>query len=78
MFLAAWVRNDVGVTDKAIMPNHAWRHTFKTICLEAEIEERAADYMQGHASKGQGRRYGANTIPALATQLAKFPRFEIA
>jgi integrase len=78
MFLAAWVRNDVGVTDKAIMPNHAWRHTFKTICLEAGIEERAADYMQGHASKGQGRRYGANTIPALAAQLAKFPRFEAA
>jgi integrase len=77
-FLAAWVRNDVGVTDPAIMPNHAWRHTFKTICLEAEIEERAADYMQGHASEGQGRRYGANTIPALANQLAKFPRFEAA
>jgi integrase len=77
-FLAAWVRNDVGVTDPAIMPNHAWRHTFKSICLEAGIEERAADYMQGHASKGQGRRYGSNTIPALADQLAKFPRFEFA
>lgn len=78
MFLADWVRNTVGITDKAIMPNHAWRHTFKTICQEAGIEERAADYMQGHASKGQGRRYGANTIPALAAQLAKFPRFEFA
>lgn len=76
MFLAAWVRNDLGITDPAIQPNHAWRHTFKGICLEAGIEERAADYMQGHASKGQGRRYGANTIPALAIQLAKFPRFE--
>lgn len=77
MFLAKWVRN-LGVTDPAIMPNHAWRHTFKSICLEAGIEERAADYMQGHAPKGQGRRYGANTILALATQLAKFPRFEFA
>lgn len=77
MFLATWVRKDLGVTDPAIQPNHAWRHTFKAICLEAGIEERAADYMQGHASKGQGRRYGANTIPALATQLAKFPRFGV-
>jgi len=76
MFLARWVRG-LGVTDPAIMPNHAWRHTFKTVCLEAEIEERAADYMQGHASKGQGRKYGANTIPALSAQLAKFPRFDI-
>jgi integrase len=77
-FLAKWVRKSVGVTDEAIMPNHAWRHTFKTICFEVGIEERAADYMEGHASKGQGRRYGANTIPALANQLSKFPRFEIA
>jgi integrase len=78
MFLAKWVRNFVGVTDEAIMPNHAWRHTFKTVCFEAGIEERAADYMCGHASKGQGRKYGVNTIPALANQLAKFPRFELA
>jgi integrase len=76
-FLAGWVRNAAGVTDTAIMPNHAWRHTFKGICLEVGIEERAADYMQGHAPKGQGRRYGPNTIPALAAQLAKFPRFEV-
>jgi len=74
MFLAAWVRG-LGITDPSIQPNHAWRHTFKTICLEAGIEERAADYMQGHSSKGQGRRYGSNTIPALNGQLAKFPRF---
>ncbi len=77
MFLAAWVRNDLGITDPAIQPNHAWRHTFKGVCLEAGIEERAADYMQGHAPKGQGRRYGPNTIPALANQLAKFPRFKV-
>ena len=77
-FLADWVRHDVGVKDKAIMPNHAWRHTFKTVSLEVGIEERAADYMQGHASKGQGRKYGANTIPTLAAQLAKFPRFDVA
>ncbi|WP_336978555.1 DUF6538 domain-containing protein [Altererythrobacter fulvus] len=76
MFLAQWVR-DLGVNDPNVQPNHAWRHTFKGICLEAGIEERAADYMQGHASKGQGRKYGSNTIPALANQLAKFPRFEI-
>ena len=77
-FLASWVRKKVGIVDEAIMPNHAWRHTFKGICMEVGIEERAADYMQGHAPKGQGRRYGPNTVPALAAQLAKFPRFEAA
>lgn len=76
MFLASWVRKDVGITDPDVAPNHGWRHTFKTICREAEIDESAADYIQGHAHKGQGRKYGSNTIPALAKQLAKFPRFE--
>jgi integrase len=76
--LAQWVRKDVGVSDPAVKPNHGWRHTFKTICLEAGIEERAADYMQGHASKGVGRSYGSNTVPALARQLALFPRFPVA
>lgn len=77
MFLSEWVRKKVGVADINVAPNHGWRHTFKTICREVEIDEEAADYIQGHAHKGQGRRYGSNTIPALAKQLAKFPRFEI-
>lgn len=76
MHLAAWVR-EIGVTDPDIQPNHAWRHTFKTICREAEIDEGAADYMQGHAGRGISRQYGSNSLPALAKQLAKFPRFEI-
>jgi integrase len=77
MWLAAWVRNEVGITDPNVAPNHGWRHTFKTICREAEIDESAADYMQGHAHKAQGRQYGSNTLPALSKQLAKFPRFEV-
>ena len=79
MRLAEWVRGlGIGqVGDRSLQPNHAWRHTFKTISLEAGIEERAMDYMQGHSSKGVGRTYGSNTLPMLQVQLAKFPRFEI-
>ncbi len=73
--LAAWVRS-LGITDTSIKPNHAWRHTFKTIANEMGMSERAADYMQGHASKGVGRTYGRNTIKALADQMALIPRFE--
>jgi integrase len=75
MWLAAWGRDEVGITDPNVAPNHGWRHTFKTICREAEIDESAADYMQGHAHKAQGRQYGSNTLPALSKQLAKFPRY---
>jgi integrase len=73
--LAEWVR-ELGVTDKSIKPNHAWRHTFKTIAISAGMEERAMDAIEGHASKGVGRNYGHNEMPALAAQLAKFPRYE--
>lgn len=72
--LAAWVRS-LGIIDPGIKPNHAWRHTFKTIANEVGVSERAADYMQGHASKGVGRDYGRNTIKALADQMALIPRF---
>lgn len=74
--LGAWVRS-LGVDDPSIKPNHAWRHTFKTIANEVGMGERAADYMQGHASKGVGRSYGRNTIKALVDQMALMPRFEI-
>ncbi|WP_367271455.1 hypothetical protein [Sphingomonas sp.] len=77
MKLAAWVRT-IGVTDVALQPNHAWRHTFKTICREADIAEGAADYMQGHAPQGQSRHYGSNTMPALVREFAKFPAFKVA
>lgn len=77
MWLAHWVRNDVGVKDPDILPNHAWRHTFKTICREVQIDEWASDAITGHASKAQGHKYGSSTIPALAAQLEKFPRFDL-
>jgi integrase len=74
MRIAAWIKS-LGID--GVRPNHGWRHTFKTISLEAGIEERAADYIQGHASKGVGRSYGSNTVPALAKQLALFPRYPV-
>lgn len=76
-WLAKWVRGTVGVTDPGVAPNHAWRHTFKTICREAGIEEGASDAISGHATKSIGRKYGTNSIPALAKQLAKFPRHKL-
>lgn len=34
--LRDWVRNQIGIIDPAVQPNHAWRHTFKTRCIEAD------------------------------------------
>jgi len=75
--LADWVRKDVGITDPDVQPNHAWRHTFKTMSYAAGIEERVADAIQGHAPSTTGRRYGGAPLRAKAEAIAKLPRFQV-
>jgi integrase len=75
--LAEWVRKEVGITDPDIKPNHAWRHTFKSLSYSAGIEERVVDAIQGHAPATTGRKYGKPCVSALAEAIAKVPRFEV-
>lgn len=75
--LRDWVRNEVGIIDPAVQPNHAWRHTFKTRCIEAEIPERVADAIQGHAPRSVGQAYGSVPLSVLARAIASMPRFEL-
>jgi len=75
--LAKWVRNDVGITDGGIKPNHAWRHKFKTISAKVGIEERNADAIQGHAPASVGRSYGGVPLEPKAEAISRIPRFEV-
>jgi integrase len=74
--LAAWIRK-LGVTDREIRPNHAWRHTFKQIGHRHDISERLLDAICGHASQTEGRGYGLPTLADMAAALKKFPRYEV-
>jgi integrase len=74
--LASWVRS-LGVSDKELSPNHAWRHTFKQIADRAGITERMSDYITGHAHKSIGAGYGAPILGDMAEALKKFPRYEV-
>jgi integrase len=74
--LADWVRG-LGVTDRNISPNHAWRHTWKQIADRSGISERMSDYITGHAHKSVGAGYGAPTVEDMATALKKFPRYKL-
>jgi integrase len=75
--LAQWVREDVGITDPGLQPNHGWRHLFKARSYAAGVEERMADALQGHAPTTTGRAYGAPSISAKAEAIARFPEFLI-
>ena len=74
--LAAWIRS-LGVTDRELSPNHAWRHTFKQVADRHEITERMSDSITGHAPKSVGAGYGAATLEDKAEALKKFPRYTL-
>ena len=73
--LATWVRA-LGVTDKEIQPNHAWRHTFKARALRFGMREHIIDAICGHAPASVGRSYSTPTLADKAAELRKFPRYE--
>ena len=72
--LADWVRS-LGISDKELQPNHAWRHTFKQIADHVEISERMSNYITGHAQRNVGAKYGAPTLAQMAEAMKKFPRY---
>lgn len=74
--LAAWIR-EIGVDDERIMPNHAWRHLFKTKARGVYMDVGARDYMQGHVPATEGEAYGGYEPHVLTHEMAKFPRFEL-
>jgi integrase len=75
--LAKWVREEVGITDPQVQPNHGWRHMFKTVARRVAMDADARDIIQGHALKTEGGKYGRFEIEALATEIEKLPRFDV-
>jgi integrase len=65
------------VKDLNVAPYHGLRHRFKEVGLEAGIEGRVLDAIQGHAPQRVGERYGSVTIKAQAAAMAKFPRVKL-
>jgi integrase len=75
--LARWVRG-LGVTDKRIQPNHAWRHTWKRRAARARIEMGIRDAVCGHAPRTVADYYELPTVEDMANALKPFPRYEVA
>ncbi len=63
------------VAPSGVQPSHAWRYTFKTYGLEAEIAEAVLDAISNHAPKHQGGKYTKVTLKARADAMKKFPRY---
>ncbi|MGM4929717.1 DUF6538 domain-containing protein [Tardiphaga sp. 619_E2_N8_5] len=65
------------VKAKTIQPNHAWRYTFKTIGVDAELPKLVIDAICGHAPKTKGDEYARITMKARAATMNKFPRYTL-
>lgn len=62
------------VQDRNVMPNHGWRHRFKTIGREVGIDKVILDVIEGHIPTVVADGYGDVTLKAQANAMAKFPR----
>lgn len=65
------------VPDPNVAPMHGWRHRFKTVGMEADIQMRVLDAIQGHAARSVSDRYGEITLGTKAAAIGKFPRIKI-
>jgi integrase len=74
--LGKWVR-DLGIADPELSPNHAWRHTFKTIAARVGIPEREHDEITGQAPSSEGQKYVTPTVEDMAKALKRFPRYKL-
>jgi integrase len=70
--VSGWVRRFAKIDDKLVQPNHAWRHRFKTIARELDLE-RTADAIQGHADGRAGAKYGDVTVKTRSILIEKMP-----
>jgi len=69
-------KSGLGITDPAVV-FHSFRHTFKTLCRAACIEEEVSDALTGHAPSSVGRGYGemplSRLVPAIHSLVFPLP-----
>ena len=73
-----WVREDAGITDPRLQPNHGWRHRFKTLCRDVGIDLEVRNAVQGHGDKTAASDYGEVQIKAMRRAMEAFPRIDLA
>ena len=75
--IARWVRNDIGITDKTVQPNHAWRHRFKTVARDCRMAPDVRDYIQGHVPRTEGEAYGEFSPKATLGEISLIPKIDV-
>jgi integrase len=75
--LAEWARKAAGIEKGTVKPNHGWRHRFKTECRRIAMDREVRLYIQGHAFKLEGEKYGFFPIDITASWMELFPIYDV-
>lgn len=75
--VAEWVRKVAGIKDPRVQPNHGWRHRFKTVGRDVDVDLAYLDAIQGHDDGRAATEYGETTMKALHREVQKFPRYDL-
>ena len=67
----------MGITDREVQPNHAWRHRFATIAREADIPPEYSDVLKGHEDGRAAASYGETSVAVLFREISKIPKIDL-
>ncbi len=71
-----WLHEE-NLVPPGVQPSHGWRHRFKTVGRELEIQDRVLDAIQGHAPRTSGGDYGDVTLKTKVEAISKMPKFDL-
>lgn len=77
--LSEWIRERLGVSREELAPNHGWRHLFEDRCMVGSVLDTAKRYITGRSDKSSDTMYGKSEamLPGLASEMRKYPRFQL-
>jgi integrase len=75
--LAEWARKAAKIEIGSVAPNHGWRHRFKTECRRISMDREVRLYIQGHAFKMEGEKYGFFPIDVTSAWMELFPAYDV-
>ena len=75
--LAEWASEVANIEKGSVAPNHGWRHRFKTECRRISMDREVRLYIQGHAFKMEGEKYGFFPVDVTSAWMELFPTYHV-
>lgn len=74
--VAKWLHS-LHLIPAKVSPNHGWRHRFKTLSMDADLNPRVVDAIQGHSGRTASDGYGNVSLKAKKLAIDKLEDYPI-